>query len=107
MRRGILLGFAALAVGFGISSAADAAMCGRSCAGGGRYIPGPPDVCAENGLRYCGPSRGGGAYVAPPAVTIGPGGVGVTGPRVVEPRRGCRTVTVTRPDGTRITRRDC
>jgi hypothetical protein len=45
--------------------------------------------------------------VAPPAVVIGPGGAGVTGPRVVAPRRGCRTVTVTRPDGTRITRRDC
>jgi hypothetical protein len=106
MRLGVLLGFAALAVGFGISSAADAAMCGRSCAGGGRYIPGPPSVCAANGLNWCG-RGGGGAVVAPPAVVIGPGGVGVTGPRVVEPRRGCRTVTVTRPDGTRITRRDC
>jgi hypothetical protein len=108
MRQGLLLGFAALAVGFGISTAADAAMCGRSCAGGGRYFPGPPEVCAANGLNYCGPSRrGGGVVVTPPAVVIGPGGVGVTGPRVVEPRRGCRTVTVTRPDGTRITRRDC
>jgi hypothetical protein len=107
MRAVVLLGFAALAVGFGMSSAADAAMCGRSCYGGGRHFPGPPEVCAENGLRYCGPSRGGGAYVAPPAVVIGPGGVGIAGPRVVEPRRGCRTVTVTRPDGTRITRRDC
>jgi hypothetical protein len=105
MRQGLLLGFAALAVGFGISSAADAAMCGRSCAGGGRYIPGPPSVCAANGLNWCG-GRGP-AVVAPPAVVIGPGGVGVRGLRVVEPRRGCRTVTVTRPDGTRITRRDC
>jgi hypothetical protein len=108
MRPALLLGFAALATGFGISSAADAAMCGRTCGGGGRYFPGPPEVCAENGLNYCGPSRrGGGAVVVPPAVTIGPGGVGIAGPRVVEPRRGCRTVTVTRPDGTRITRRDC
>ena|SRR5207253_8826305 len=108
MRQGILYGFAALTIGIvGISSAAEAAMCGRSCAGGGRYFPGPPEVCAENGLRYCGSSRGGPAYVAPPAVVIGPGGVGISGPRVVEPRRGCRTVTVTRPDGTRITRRDC
>jgi hypothetical protein len=108
MRRGALLGFAALAVGFGISSAADAAMCGRSCNSGGRYFPGPPEVCAANGLNYCGPSRrGGGAYVAPPAVVIGPGGVGIAGPRVVEPRRGCRSVTVRRPDGTVITRREC
>ena len=99
MRRGILLGFAALAVGFGISSAADAAMCGRSCMGGGRYIPGPPDVCAENGLRYCGPSRrGGGAVVVPPSVTIGPGGVGINPPRAYG-GGNCRTITVERDDG--------
>jgi hypothetical protein len=109
MRPAILIGFAALAVGFSISSAADAAMCGRSCNNGGRYFRGPPEVCAENGLNYCGPSRGGGgAVVVPPSVVIGPGGVGIAGPRVVEPRRrGCRTVTVTRPDGTRITRSEC
>jgi hypothetical protein len=107
MRPALLLGFAALAVGFGISSAADAAMCGRSCNNGGRHFPGPPEVCAENGLNYCGPSRRGPAVVVPPSVVIGPGGVGISGPRVVEPRRGCRTVTVVRPDGTRITRRDC
>ena len=104
------MGFAALAVGFGLSSAADAAMCGRSCMGGGRYFPGPPGVCAANGLNYCGSSRGGGGgvVVAPPAVVIGPGGVGISGPRVVEPRRrGCRSVTVRRPDGTVITRREC
>src|SRR5512132_1834883 len=47
-----------------------AAMCGRSCRGGGRYIPGPPSVCADEGLRYCGSSRGGG----------GGGGVGVVIP---------------------------
>jgi len=106
MRQGILLAFAALAIAFGIGSAAEAAMCGRSCANGGRYIPGPPGVCAANGLNWCGRERGP-AVVVPPAVVIGPGGVGIAGPRVVEPRRGCRTVTVTRPDGTRITRRDC
>ena len=33
------------------------AMCGWSCRGGGRYIPGPPSVCAEEGLQYCGRSR--------------------------------------------------
>ena len=101
MRQGLLLGFAALAVGFTMTSAADAAMCGRSCNNGGRYIPGPPDVCAENGLRYCGSSRGGGggAYVAPPSVTIGPGGVGVTGPQVYGGGGNCRTITVQRDDG--------
>ena len=35
------------------------AMCGRTCRSGGRYIPGPPSVCAEEGLNYCGSSRGG------------------------------------------------
>jgi hypothetical protein len=108
MRPALLFGFAALAIGFGISSAAEAAMCGRSCAGGGRYIPGPPGVCAANGLNWCGPSRGGPAVVTPPAVVIGPGGVGVVGPRVVGPRRPvCRTVTIQRPNGTVITRREC
>jgi len=33
------------------------AMCGRSCRSGGRYIPGPPSVCYEEGLNYCGSSR--------------------------------------------------
>jgi len=105
MRQAVLLGFAALAIGFGISSAAEAAMCGRSCMGGGRYIPGPPGVCAANGLNYCGPSRGGGG-----GVIVGPGvgvGVGPGGYGVVGPRAGCRTVTVRRPDGTVITRREC
>ena len=97
------MGFAALAVGFGISSAAEAAMCGRSCASGGRYIPGPPSVCAANGLNWCGPSRGGGVVVTPGVAVVPPA---IVAPRVVAPR-GCRTVTVTRPDGTRITRRDC
>lgn len=110
MRAGTLFGLASLALAFG-ATAADAAMCGRSCNSGGRYIPGPPSVCADHGLRYCGSSRGGGgggAVVVPPAVVIGPGGVGIRGPGVDRPRdRSCRTVTVTRPDGTRITRRDC
>ena len=42
------------------------AMCGFRCMGGGRYIPGPPGVCAANGMMYCGSSRGG--YVAPRVV---------------------------------------
>lgn len=33
------------------------AMCGNTCRGGGRYIPGPPNVCEEEGLQYCGSSR--------------------------------------------------
>src|SRR4051812_22817967 len=44
------LGFDALA--------APAAMCGNSCRRGGRYIPGPPSVCYNAGLNYCGSSRG-------------------------------------------------
>jgi hypothetical protein len=44
----------------GIGSAiSPAAMCGRTCRGGGRYIPGPPSVCYERGLEYCGSSREG------------------------------------------------
>ena len=39
-----------------------AAMCGNTCRNGGRYFPGPPSVCAEEGLSYCGSSRGGGGY---------------------------------------------
>jgi hypothetical protein len=76
-------------------------MCGRSCRNGGRYIPGPPSVCADEGLNYCGSSRGrgGGAGVVVPGtgvgVGIGPGGAGV----YVAPRRNCRTITVQRSDG--------
>ena len=33
------------------------AMCGYSCRRGGRYIPGPPSVCSDEGLNYCGSSR--------------------------------------------------
>src|ERR1044072_985645 len=51
--------------------ATPAAMCGRSCRNGGRYIPGPPSVCADEGLHYCGSSRGGG----------GGAGGGAGGPR--------------------------
>ena len=85
-----------------LSTGADAAMCGRSCYGGGRYIPGPPDVCYDYGLRYCGSSRGGGpAYVAPPSVSIGPGGVSINPPRAYGGGYGgnCRTVTIERDDG--------
>ena len=76
------------------------AMCGRSCQGGGRYIPGPPSVCYQYGLNYCGPSGGGGGggvYVAPGGggvgVQVGPGGV------YVGPQRDCRTITIQRDDG--------
>src|SRR5215204_7605065 len=44
-------------------AATPVAMCGFSCRGGGRYIPGPPGVCYARGLNYCGPSRG---YGGPP-----------------------------------------
>ena len=50
-------------------AATPVAMCGRSCRSGGRYIPGPPRVCFQNGLEYCGPSNGvgppGGVVVVP------------------------------------------
>ena len=77
-----------------------AAMCGRSCRNGGRYIPGPPSVCAEEGLNYCGSSRGGGGVgvVVPGTgigVGVGPGGAGV----YVAPGSNCRTITVERDDG--------
>jgi|RhiMethySRZTD1v2_1073278.scaffolds.fasta_scaffold20597_3 hypothetical protein len=79
-----------------------AAMCGRSCQGGGRYIAGPPSVCEQYGLNYCGPSRGGpqpgvGVYVPGTGVGVGvgPGGAGV----YVAPGSNCRTVTIERDDG--------
>ena len=31
------------------------AMCGRTCSRGGRYIPGPPQVCYDQGLEYAAP----------------------------------------------------
>lgn len=87
-----------------------AAMCGRTCRSGGRYIPGPPEVCYQRGLEYCGSSRGGGGgggvgVVVPGVggVGVGPGGVGVR----VGPDRSCRTVTTRRPDGSVTTVRQC
>ena len=49
----------------GVPAATPAAMCGYSCRSGGRYIPGPPSVCYQRGLNYCGSSRG---YGPPPFV---------------------------------------
>src|SRR5437660_3448491 len=76
------------------------AMCGYTCRNGGRYIPGPPEVCYQRGLEYCGSSRGGpgpGVGVVVPGggvgVQVGPGGV------YVGPQRDCRTITVQRDDG--------
>src|SRR3954452_10285329 len=65
-----------------------AAMCGVRCEYGGRYIPGPPEVCLERGMRFCGPSRGGpdrGFFREE------------RGGGFVE--RGCRTITIERDDG--------
>ena len=45
------------ALGLG-SASTPVAMCGYSCRRGGRYIPGPPSVCNEAGLNFCGSSRG-------------------------------------------------
>jgi hypothetical protein len=83
-----------------------AAMCGRSCRNGGRYIPGPPSVCADEGLNYCGSSRGGGGVgvVVPGTgigVGVGPGGGGV----YVAPGGNCRTITVQRDGSVRRIRR--
>jgi len=89
-----------------LSAATPAAMCGRSCQSGGRYIPGPPEVCYERGLNFCGPSRGPapqpgvGVYVPGTGigVGVGPGGAGV----VVAPGApgpNCRTITIRGDDG--------
>lgn len=88
------------------SLATPVAMCGYTCRNGGRYIPGPPEVCAERGLEWCGPRRGPGVGVVVPGVGgvgVGPGGVGVR----VGPRRDCRTITTRRPDGSVVTVRRC
>src|SRR3954468_14528780 len=53
-----------------------AAMCGRTCRNGGRYIPGPPQVCYEQGLEYCGSSREGGGGYGPDGRGDGGGGYG-------------------------------
>jgi hypothetical protein len=51
-------GIPATAQGLGFTSAVSPiAMCGYSCRRGGRYIPGPPSVCYDEGLNYCGSSR--------------------------------------------------
>jgi hypothetical protein len=54
--------FPAAAPAIDVGLVAPAAMCGNTCRSGGRYFPGPPSVCADEGLSYCGPSRGGGGY---------------------------------------------
>src|ERR1041384_3847513 len=86
----------------GLSSVTPVAMCGRSCRNGGRYIQGPPSVCEQYDLNYCGPSRRGpepGVGIGVPGtgigIGIGPGGGGV----YVAPGSNCRTVTVERDDG--------
>jgi hypothetical protein len=70
------------------------AMCGRSCRNGGRYIPGPPGVCAQNGLEYCGSSRG-----SEPGVGVGIPGTGIGVYVTPPPASNCRTITVQRDDG--------
>jgi hypothetical protein len=112
MRRRISSGFApALILLFGISTAeafvgkpsmpegigsaiSPAAMCGRTCRSGGRYIPGPPSVCYDRGLEYCGSSREGGPTIGVPGTGIG---IELGGPRRPQ---NCRTVTIERDDGT-------
>ena len=86
----------------GWSAATPVAMCGRSCRNGGRYIQGPPSVCQQYDLNYCGSSRRGpgpGMGLVVPGtgigIGIGPGGGGV----YVAPGSNCRTVTVERDDG--------
>jgi hypothetical protein len=93
--------FAFVAKPLGIDSSPSfvtpAAMCGRTCQSGGRYIQGPPSVCQQYGLNYCGPSGGGpgpGVGVVVPGagagIGVGPGGAGV----VVGPQPNCRTITI-------------
>ena len=85
------------------SLATPVAMCGYTCRNGGRYIPGPPEVCYQRGLEYCGSSRGAGP--GPGIVVPVPGGgvgigVGPSGPGLyVAPGGNCRTITVERDDG--------
>lgn len=77
-----------------VSGATPVAMCGYSCRNGGRYVPGPPQVCALQGLQYCGSSRGGGY-----GEDYGRrGGYGMRG-RDDYGGGGCRTVTIERDDG--------
>jgi hypothetical protein len=65
------------------------AMCGRTCEGGGRYIPGPPEVCRENGLRYCGSSRGPAIQAPGVAIELGRGPVVRRGVDCQELRAAC------------------
>jgi hypothetical protein len=77
------------------------AMCGRTCRGGGRYFPGPPSVCYERGLEYCGSSRERGPVIGVPGT-----GVGIElGGRRRPP--DCRTITIRRDDGSVRTVRRC
>jgi len=79
------------------------AMCVRTCRNGGRYMQGPPEVCYQNGLEYCGSSRDRGASpgagIGIPGtgigIGVGPGGAGV----YATPSGNCRTVTIERDDG--------
>lgn len=120
MRRGLVkysLAAGMLIIGLGLSSAEafvikpglpevgmdpaviPAAMCGYSCRGGGRYIPGPPSVCEDRGLNFCGSSRDRG----PPAVVIPIPRFFGGGPSRGDEYRGrgggCRTITIERDDG--------
>jgi hypothetical protein len=70
-----------------------AAMCGRTCRHGGRYIPGPPSVCEARGLEYCGSSRERGPSIGIPGTGVG---IELRGPRRPQ---NCRTITVERDDG--------
>ena len=92
-----------LGMGGAASLVTPVAMCGRSCRGGGRYIQGPPSVCEQYDLNYCGPSRRGpepGVGIVVPGTGIGIG-VGSGGGGVyVAPGGNCRTVTIERDDGT-------
>jgi hypothetical protein len=85
------------------SAAMPAAMCGRSCRNGGRYIPGPPEVCYREGLEYCGSSREAPTVVTPPSLYIGPGGIGIDPPRVYQQRRERDCRTRVRGDGSTVT----
>jgi hypothetical protein len=48
------------ALGLGARST-PVALCGYTCSAVAD-VPGPPQVCYQRGLQYCGPSRGGGGY---------------------------------------------
>jgi hypothetical protein len=69
-------------------SVTPAAMCGYTCRQGGRYIPGPPSVCEDNGMEFCGSSRD--------APRRGPYG---RGDDYRGRGEGCRTITIEREDG--------